>query len=93
MGKHRGVTRTRFPGGERRRPRRDNEVVARERKAAKVERNWRVKRIETGEVLAFEPGGEYEQVFDSGADPFWQAVEFAAACLRGERSPDDPPDE
>lgn len=48
--------------------------------------NWRVKQLDHC-VMAFEPDGEHEQVFDKGKDPFWDAVEYAAACLRGEISP------
>lgn len=82
-----GVTRTRFPGGERRRPRRDDDVAARERIMSRLDHNWRVKTIDTGQVLALEPGREHEQVFEGGPDPFWEAVTFAAACLRGDTDP------
>jgi hypothetical protein len=82
MGKTRGVVRTK----SHRTSRRDSDRVAAERRAARVEHNWRVTRIE-GEVVALEPGREFEQVFDLGSDPFWDAVQFAARCLRGEADP------
>lgn len=82
MGKHRSTVKTK----RRPRPRRDTDAVAHERQRARVEHNWRVTRIE-GEVVALEPGREYEQVFDLGTDPFWDAVTFAAKCLRGEADP------
>jgi hypothetical protein len=44
--------------------------------------NWRVRR-EDGEVLAVEPGGIHEHVFE-GANPFTEALAFAAAQLRKE---------
>lgn len=86
-GKSRAVTRTRFPGGERRRPKHDHDTVARERILARLDHNWRVKVIDGGQVIAKEPGREHEQVFEGGPDPFWDAVTFAAACLRGEVDP------
>lgn len=43
--------------------------------------NWLV-RLEAGEVVAIEPNREYEHCFTGGADPFWEAVLFAAAELR-----------
>lgn len=58
--------------------------------------NWRVKQLDQivhgrRVVLAFEPGREHEQIFscddDTIADPFWDAVEYAARCLRGETDP------
>ena len=51
MGKTRGVVRTK----SHRTSRRDSDRVAAERRAARVEHNWRVTRIE-GEVVALEPG-------------------------------------
>lgn len=87
MGKARGVTRTRFPGGERRRPKRDHDTVARDRHKHRLENNWRIVRTEDGEVLALEPGRDFEQTFEGGPDPFWDAVEYAARCLRGEADP------
>jgi hypothetical protein len=45
--------------------------------------NWRVIRYRgSGEVVAIEPNRDYEHIFDGGVDPFWDAVEFAAAELR-----------
>ena len=46
--------------------------------------NWRVL-CHHGEVVAVEPDREFEHVFEGGADPFWQAVEYAAKQLREER--------
>lgn len=82
MGKHRSAVKTK----RRPRPCRDTNEVAAERRQARLEQNWRITRIED-EVVALEPGREYEQVFDLGADPFWDAVQFAARCLRGEADP------
>ena len=45
------------------------------------ERNWRVRRLNTNEVVAIEPGWEYETPFE-GPDAFWAAVEFAAEELK-----------
>lgn len=45
--------------------------------------NWLV-RLEEGEVVAIEPNREYEHTFTGGSDPFWDAVKFAASCLRKE---------
>ena len=84
MGKHRGVTRTRFPGQAK--PRRDDDRVAQERIEARLGANWRIKTVDEG-VLAMEPGREHEQVFEGGRDPFWAAVQYAARCLRGEIDP------
>lgn len=42
--------------------------------------NWRV-RSERGEVVAIEPDREHEHVFE-GADPFMDALEYAAKQLR-----------
>lgn len=47
--------------------------------------NWRIKLLDNGSVLALEPGREYENIFEGGPDPFWEAVEFAAAELRKEQ--------
>jgi len=85
VGKARSVTRTKFPGGTK--PRRDDDTVAAQRRARRCEKNWRVKTTDEG-VLALEPGRDFEQVFEGGADPFWSAVEYAAARLRGD-VPDD----
>ncbi|URC18181.1 hypothetical protein SEA_ZENTENO07_80 [Mycobacterium phage Zenteno07] len=87
MGKTRGVTRTRFPGGERRRPKHRRIEQMGDYQRARVEKNWRIVRTEDGELLALEPGRDYEQTFEGGPDPFWDAVEYAAACLRGEVDP------
>lgn len=46
--------------------------------------NWRVRR-EDGDVLAIEPDGVYEHVFD-GDDPWLDALIFAAEQLRKEMS-------
>ena len=86
-GKSRAVTRTRFPGGEQRRPKHRRIEQMSDYQQARLEHNWRVKCLDTGEVLAFEPGREHEQVFEGGPDPFWDAVTCAAACLRGEVDP------
>jgi hypothetical protein len=43
--------------------------------------NWRVSR-EDGEVIAVEPNRDFEHVFEGGADPFMEALEFAAKQLR-----------
>lgn len=43
--------------------------------------NWRVG-TQDGEVVAVEPNRDFEQVFDGGPDPFWDAVEFAAKKIR-----------
>ena len=48
--------------------------------------NWKVKALDHC-VIAFEPDGVHEQVFSGGPDPFWDAVQFAARCLRGEMDP------
>lgn len=45
--------------------------------------NWLVRR-EDGEVIAVEPERVFEHVF-TGDDPFSEALEFAAAQLRGEK--------
>lgn len=48
--------------------------------------NWRIYCRADGKVLALEPGREYENIFEGGPDPFWEAVEFAAAELRKENA-------
>lgn len=45
------------------------------------ERNWRVKRYTPNEVVAIEPGRDFETPF-FGRNAFWEAVQFAAAELR-----------
>jgi hypothetical protein len=45
------------------------------------ERNWRVQRCSGTQVVAIEPGREYETPFD-GPDAFWAAVKFAADELK-----------
>ena len=57
-------------------------------RAQRLENNWRIKHTDDGEILALEPGREHEQVFEGGDDPYWDAVQFAAKCLRGEQEPD-----
>jgi len=47
--------------------------------------NWRVK-MEAGEVLAIEPNREFEHTFEGGADPFMEALEYAAKQLREGKS-------
>lgn len=47
--------------------------------------NWRILNLDNGKVLALEPGREYENIFEGGPDPFWEAVEFAANELRKEQ--------
>jgi len=47
------------------------------------ERNWRVRR-QGGEVVAIEPGRDYETPFD-GPTAFWDAVEYAARELKRNR--------
>lgn len=47
------------------------------------ERNWRVKRLHPREVVAIEPGGDYETPF-GGPEAFWDAVQFAARELKKE---------
>lgn len=44
--------------------------------------NWRIERENSNTVLAIEPGREYETPFD-GPDAFWEAIQYAAAELRG----------
>ena len=44
--------------------------------------NWRVKQLSPSLVLALEPGRDYENIFEGGDDPFWEAVTFAAAEIR-----------
>lgn len=50
---------------------------------AREKKNWRVL-CHHGEVVAVEPNRDYEQVFEGGTDPFWDAVEYAAKQLREE---------
>lgn len=45
-------------------------------------RNWRVQRSSRQEVVAIEPGREFETPF-YGQGAFWEAVEYAAAKLKG----------
>lgn len=47
----------------------------------KVSLNWRVV-IEHGQVLAIEPGKDFEHVFEGGVDPYGQALEFAASKIK-----------
>lgn len=49
---------------------------------ARLDTNWRVKLISPTRVLALEPGREYENIFEGGDDPFWEAVMFAASEIR-----------
>lgn len=87
MSRTRGATRTRFPGGEGCRPKRSSDAVTHERARARLKHNWRIIHPDDEPVLALEPGRDFEQVFEGGLDPFWEAVEYAAACLRGEADP------
>lgn len=48
------------------------------------EQNWRIRREGRNEVVAIEPGREYETPFD-GPTAFWDAVEFAATELKKEK--------
>ena len=54
---------------------------------ARMAVNWRVVRTGADAVLALEAGRDHEHVFTGGTDPFWDAVQFAASCLRGETDP------
>lgn len=47
----------------------------------KISLNWRVV-VEHGQVLAIEPGKDFEHVFEGGVDPYWTAVEFAASRIK-----------
>ena len=44
--------------------------------------NWIVRRNPTGEVVAVEPNRDFEEVFEGGDDPYWDAIEYAATQLR-----------
>ena len=59
-------------------PKRGGETTSMRRK---VSLNWRVT-VERGQVLAIEPDKDFEHVFEGGGDPFWAAVEFAAAQIK-----------
>lgn len=59
---------------------------------ARTGQNWRVITLPhhagmRDVAIALEPGREHDQVFSGGPDPFWDAVQFAAGCLRGELDP------
>lgn len=47
-------------------------------------RNWRVYACGPTKALAVEPGGEHEWVFEGSPTTMADAIEFAAAKLRGE---------
>lgn len=50
-------------------------------RAPREKLNWRVQ-SEGGEVIAVEPDLKHEHVFEGGADPFQEALEYAAKQLR-----------
>lgn len=60
----------------------DRKAQARAVRQARLDTNWRVKMISPTRVLALEPGREYENIFEGGTDPFWDAVTFAASEIR-----------
>lgn len=60
----------------------DRKAIAAAARQARVENNWRVKQLSPTLVLALEPGREYENLFEGGDDPYWEAVTHAAAELR-----------
>lgn len=59
-------------------PKRRGETASMPRK---VSLNWRVV-VEHGQVLAIEPGKDFEHVFEGGIDDYWTAVEFAASQIK-----------
>lgn len=66
--------------GEIHAPKPINRSVA--RRAARTSTNWRIIHPVGGDIIALEPGREFENVFTGGPDPFWEAVQYAAAELR-----------
>lgn len=60
----------------------DRKAQANALRQARLDTNWRVKLISPTRVLALEPGRDYENIFEGGDDPFWEAVMFAAAEIR-----------
>ncbi|AGT12808.1 hypothetical protein PHELEMICH_70 [Mycobacterium phage Phelemich] len=61
--------------------------MARKRARGRVAReavNWVVQSCGPTMAKAIAPGGDTEWVFDGRADPLGDAIEFAAAKLRGE---------
>jgi hypothetical protein len=54
-----------------------------------TERNWRVQRSSRNEVVAIEPGREFETPF-YGQGAFWEAVQFAATKLKEYDDTDTP---
>ena len=44
--------------------------------------NWRIRRMNSNEVVAIEPGRDYKEVFNGGTDPLMEALEYAAEQLR-----------
>lgn len=60
----------------------DRKAQANALRQTRLDTNWRVKPLSPSRVLALEPGREYENIFEGGDDPFWEAVTFAAAEIR-----------
>lgn len=68
-------------GGAMREPA-NGKVAACALRKARIDTNWRIKQLSPDRVLALEPGRSYENIFEGGDDPLWEALTFAAAELR-----------